>query len=149
MRTFAWVAVAVIVLLAGWRTWSSPAPRDAGAPPPAFVSRPSSTPTPNGPLARHRSTTFVLVPSVVGSDDGFAKYLLLRTHLRPGRIRLEPSIEPWGSVIAQSVAPGSSVRAWTRVDLVLAKGSAPQPCRLYWCATFDRRVGGAPGGLGR
>jgi hypothetical protein len=146
MRTAAKVAAAILVPVGLWGTWRSSPSHEAAAPTPVTFSTPSPTPSPNGPLARHRTTSFVLVPSVIGSDDGFAKYVLLRTHLRPGRIRLEPSVRPWGSVIAQSVAPGSSVRAWTRVDLVLAKGSVPQPCRLYWCATFDRRIGNAPGG---
>lgn len=84
-----------------------------------------------------RRIEIVEVPRVVGVDDSFARRLIAETHLRLGEVRLEPSDAPWGSVIYQSVSAGSSVPTGTAIDLVIAKGSVPQPCRLYWCATGD------------
>jgi hypothetical protein len=131
MGNLAKAAAAVLVLIGIWTSWTG-STRDDAPPAPegsASVARAS------GDGAR---SALVEVPRLVGVHDSFARHLLALMRLRPGRVRLEPSSEPWGSVIFQSIPPGSAVRPGTRVDLVLAKGSVPEPCRLYWCATAPR-----------
>jgi PASTA domain-containing protein len=126
--------VAVLVLLGVWVAWIRPTEDHR------LVSDASGSPSPTAAPAR----ALVVVPRLIGVHDSFARHLLELTHLRPGRVRLVSSEEPWGSVLNQSIAPGVEVRPGTRVGLVLAKGSAPEPCRLYWCATsFGRALGEA------
>lgn len=131
MRTGAKVVLALLVLIAAWRSWLAPSADRAStqAAPPAAASASLEAGEANA------RTTLVAVPRLIGADDSFAKHLLELTHLRLGRLRLEHSSQPWGSVLWQSIAPGAAVRAGTPVDLVLAKGSVPKPCRVYWCAT--------------
>jgi hypothetical protein len=130
MRTGAKVLLALLVLLAAWRSWLAPSADRAGT----HAPLPAASASRDAGQADAR-TTLVAVPQMIGADDSFAKHLLELTHLRLGRLRLEHSSQPWGSVLWQSIAPGAAVRAGTRVDLVLAKGSVPKPCRRYWCAT--------------
>jgi hypothetical protein len=138
MRNVWRVLVAVLVAAGLWRAWVAPAePRHAPPSPPTVRTTPASVSV--EPAGR----AVVEVPLLVGVDDSFAKHLLQMTHLVPGEVRLERSDAPWGSVIGQSIGAGASVRAWTTVDLVLAKGSVPEPCRLYWCSTG---AGAAPHG---
>ncbi len=126
--------VAVLVLLGVWAAWMRPTGDHR-----VSVSDASGSPASTAAPARA-----VVVPRLIGVHDSFARHLLELTHLRPGRVRLVASEEPWGSVLHQSIAPGVEVRPGTRVDLVLAKGSPPEPCRLYWCATsFGRAPGEA------
>jgi hypothetical protein len=129
MRTTAKVLLTLLVLLAAWRSWLAPSADRAvtsASPRAASASR-------DGGDAD--AGTLVAVPRMIGVDDSFAKHLLELTSLRLGRLRLEDSSRPWGSVLRQSIAPGATVYAGTRVDLVVAKGSVPKPCRVYWCAT--------------
>jgi beta-lactam-binding protein with PASTA domain len=134
MRTAAKVFVAFAVLVAMWRTWFGTVPERgrAGAPSPVLTSALS-------PVMRSNEGALVQMPRLVGVDDSFAKHVLERNGLRTGTIRLESSTSPWGSVIGQSIAPGEPVAPGARVDLVLAKGSVPEPCRLYWCSTRTGR----------
>jgi hypothetical protein len=131
MRTPVKVALGLVVLIAVWRSWLAP-----------FAERAGSDPTPAPAISASRETGdadtrpgLVTVPLMIGTDDSFAKHLLELTRLRLGRVRLERSSRPWGSVLSQSIMPGAAVRSGTRVDLILARGSVPQPCRMYWCAT--------------
>jgi hypothetical protein len=126
MGNLAKAGLVALVLIGVWTSWAGSS-RERDAPGGSDAS----------PAADRSEDDVALVevPRLVGVHDSFARHLLQMTHLRPGRIRLERSAEPWGSVIFQSVAPGSPVPPGTRVGLVLAKGSVPQPCRLYWCAT--------------
>lgn len=128
--------IAVLVLIGVWTSWirstGDHRPRAEASAPVVASSTATSAPV------------LVAVPRLIGVHDSFARHLLELTHLRPGRVRLVSSEEPWGSVLNQSIAPGVEVRPGTRVGLVLAKGSAPEPCRLYWCATsFGRALGEA------
>jgi hypothetical protein len=129
MRAAAKVFVAFVVLVALWRSWALP--------PPERLRRdePSHLPAPGPVIPSHAHNALVEMPMLIGVDDSFAKHVLELAHLRTGTIRLESSTRPWGSVIGQSIAPGASVPREASVDLVLAKGSVPEPCRLYWCST--------------
>lgn len=144
MRTVAGAFVAFLVLLGVWVSWFAPSDNGgvrSGGPPRRSISSVAA------PLGRAQPRILVQVPRVTGLHSSFAKYLLRDTNLRPGRIRLESSPEPWGSIISQSIAPGSPVRFRTHVDLVVAKGSVPRPCRLYWCSTggaVNPRTGSRP-----
>jgi hypothetical protein len=119
-------ALALLIVAGAWWSWGG---RHEGDP-----RRGTAQSTRLQPSAAQEPTR-TEVPRVIGLHAAFAKRMLASTHLVPGRVRLEPSDQPWGSVIYQSVSPGTSVLAGTTVDLVLAKGSVPRPCRLYWCAT--------------
>jgi hypothetical protein len=131
MRTAAKVGLGLVVLVVAWRSWLAPtADRASPGVAPAPATSASRDPSQVG-----AGPQLVSVPLMIGTDDSFAKHLLALTNLRLGRLRLEASSRPWGSVLSQSIPPGAAVRAGTRVDLVLAKGSVPKPCRIYWCAT--------------
>lgn len=120
MRVAKVVVVVVLLLVGAWRSWVVPPPaeprdtepRDAPAPP-------ASMGTPEPPPG---AWVLVVVPDVVGLDDGFAVDVLEGTPLRLGEVLLQPSAAPWGSVLRQSIPAGEVVRPRTRVDLVLAKG---------------------------
>lgn len=130
MRTAAKGFIALVLLVAAWRSWTVPGPE------PAPDASPRQTISPEGDAAiGAKESILIEMPRLIGVDDSFAKHVLELADLRTGTIRLEPSLRPWGSVIGQSVAPGTSVTRGARVDLVLAEGSVPEPCRLYWCST--------------
>jgi PASTA domain len=123
MRIVVAAAVAVLVVIGAWRSWVAPLDDagDDGVRPEAPL--PPST---SGPVLGAEDPAFVLMPDVVGLDDGFATHVLQVTPLRLGDVRLKPSAKPWGSVLSQSIPAGASVPRRTRVDIVLAKGVLPE-----------------------
>jgi hypothetical protein len=133
LRSAGKVVLVLVVLAGAWRTWVAPSAERS----PTGATSASATSSAREASVVDAEPRLVEMPLVIGADDSFARHLLELTHLRLGRVRLEPSSRPWGSVLSQSIAPGAAVREGTRVDLILAKGSVPQPCRLYWCASGD------------
>jgi len=122
-------AFAVAVVLGLWWSWGGDG-HERIPPAAATVSEPATV-EPLLPSGR------VEVPLLVGIDDSFARHVVTDARLLVGRVRLEPSPAPWGSVIGQSLVAGSVVREGTPVDLVLAQGSIPEPCSLQWCAAVS------------
>jgi hypothetical protein len=90
----------------------------------------------------------VIVPSVTALHGAFAQDVLRATNLRPGRITLELSHRPWGSVIAQSVEPGTNVPPRTTIDLVVAQGAAPARCWPNCERTSDHAPKARPSSFG-
>lgn len=125
MRIVVAAAVAVLVVVGAWRSWVAPLD-DAGEVGDALRPEAPLPPSTNGPVLGAEDPAFVLMPDIVGLDDGFATHVLQVTPLRLGDVRLKPSAKPWGSVLSQSIPAGAPVPRRTRVDIVLAKGVLPE-----------------------
>ena len=121
--------IAVMVVTGAWWSWSDRADRA-----PRGTGR-GETEQEQATSASVHQEPLVEVPRIIGLHPSFARRLIDSSDLVIGRVRLEPSDRPWGSVIYQSVSPGTTVAAGTTIDVVLAKGSVPRPCRIYWCST--------------
>lgn len=95
----------------------SPLPSADPTPTPGPVPTPTPSPVPT-PTARPVRDS---VPKVVGLSRAKARVAITRAGLKVGRIEKQPSGRPPGTVLRQSISPGSRVKPRSAVTLIVSK----------------------------
>ncbi|MBR3639261.1 MAG: protein kinase [Clostridia bacterium] len=78
----------------------------------------------------------ISVPDFTGKTEAEALVLLAQLRLSAGNVIYERSDKDSGTIIAQSILPGTKVTAHTPVDLNVSGGLPLYPCRWQSCAEW-------------